>query len=274
MSPAIAARHKGGGRWDQTVLAAIDGAGCALARIDAQDLTAELFAQEFFAKKPVVIAGLAAGPPAGPAWQARMRWQKAALLKTYGQRVVHVRQADSAVDRMKQNNGHGGSAQMTLAEYVHRVFDSSPVGGGVRLAEVPEVTYQFDRLFLQNAAPEMLSDFSIPPYLERAVLPNVKPPPLASLACLLPGPITCAAGQRLLKLALDRMWQQENPTGSTPQPTTKPLFFLGARGSGVGFHRHGETINAVVFGRKRWLLYPPEARASILGVDPDLSLDG
>lgn len=33
-----------------------------------------------------------------------------------------------------------------------------------------------------------------------------------------------------------------------------PLFFLGARGSGVGFHRHGEAWNAVIFGEAK--LFP------------------
>ena len=57
-------------------------------------------------------------------------------------------------------------------------------------------------------------------------------------------------------------------------PLQDPLFFLGARGSGVGFHRHGEAWNAVIFGRKRWFLYPPEWRSSLLGVDPDQAVDG
>ena len=53
-----------------------------------------------------------------------------------------------------------------------------------------------------------------------------------------------------------------------------PFMFTGARGSGVGFHRHGEAWNAVVFGRKRWFLFKPEYRSPLLGVDPELSLDG
>ena len=42
----------------------------------------------------------------------------------------------------------------------------------------------------------------------------------------------------------------------------------------MGFHRHGEAWNAVIFGRKRWFLYPPEWRSSLLGVDPDQAVDG
>ena len=42
-----------------------------------------------------------------------------------------------------------------------------------------------------------------------------------------------------------------NDTKGTPQQQQQdPLFFLGARGSGVGFHRHGEAWNAVIFGKR------------------------
>ena len=32
-------------------------------------------------------------------------------------------------------------------------------------------------------------------------------------------------------------------------------FFAGRKGSGLGFHKHGEAINALIRGRKRWLIY-------------------
>jgi tetratricopeptide (TPR) repeat protein len=35
------------------------------------------------------------------------------------------------------------------------------------------------------------------------------------------------------------------------------FFFLGASKSGVSFHKHADAWNAVLFGRKRWFLYPP-----------------
>lgn len=35
------------------------------------------------------------------------------------------------------------------------------------------------------------------------------------------------------------------------------FFFMGATKSGVSFHKHADAWNAVVFGRKRWFLYPP-----------------
>eukprot|EP01048_Picozoa_sp_COSAG05_P015718 COSAG05_NODE_1930_length_3818_cov_2.245227_1_plen_116_part_00 len=47
------------------------------------------------------------------------------------------------------------------------------------------------------------------------------------------------------------------PTAAFSNFIEDPLFFIGAAGSGVGFHRHGHAWNAVVYGRKRWFLYPP-----------------
>ncbi|XP_078342854.1 bifunctional arginine demethylase and lysyl-hydroxylase PSR-like [Oculina patagonica] len=36
------------------------------------------------------------------------------------------------------------------------------------------------------------------------------------------------------------------------------IFFLGGSGSGVSFHKHADAWNGVIFGRKRWFLYPPQ----------------
>eukprot|EP00040_Diaphanoeca_grandis_P003040 m.23540 g.23540 ORF g.23540 m.23540 type:complete len:728 (+) comp14243_c0_seq1:794-2977(+) len=37
------------------------------------------------------------------------------------------------------------------------------------------------------------------------------------------------------------------------------LFFLGGAGTGVGLHEHSAAWNALVYGRKRWVLYPPHS---------------
>lgn len=48
-------------------------------------------------------------------------------------------------------------------------------------------------------------------------------------------------------------------------------FFAGRAGSGLGFHKHGEAINALVRGRKRWLIYRPESLSLAMGMDASLS---
>ena len=36
------------------------------------------------------------------------------------------------------------------------------------------------------------------------------------------------------------------------------IFFLGSSASGVSFHKHADAWNGVIYGRKRWFLYPVE----------------
>ncbi|VDH94763.1 Hypothetical predicted protein [Mytilus galloprovincialis] len=81
---------------------------------------------------------------------------------------------------------------------------------------------------------------------------------------------------------VDKLIQQEDETGeplyvfdrnfynsSTLPKTLKPpsifkiqngiddsIFFLGASRSGVSFHKHADSWNGVLYGRKRWFLYP------------------
>lgn len=52
-----------------------------------------------------------------------------------------------------------------------------------------------------------------------------------------------------------------------------PYLFLGGAGSGLGFHVHGHAWNAVVFGRKLWLVYPPGWRHAALKLE-QTALDG
>lgn len=42
---------------------------------------------------------------------------------------------------------------------------------------------------------------------------------------------------------------------------------LGAGGSGVTFHRHDAALNAVMYGAKRWMLYPPVPTDGVPGAD-------
>ena len=41
----------------------------------------------------------------------------------------------------------------------------------------------------------------------------------------------------------------------------RPQFFLGPPGTGAPMHAHGDALNTLVFGRKRWFLLPPRRAA-------------
>jgi hypothetical protein len=218
------AKSRAKGKWSPISLKAVDSDLCTITRLPASEVSPERFQAEFRGQKPLIMQGMSLSE----GWGLHKAWEKRALLSKYGQRSVAVRKDDSGAERQRQNNGMGGSKQVTLAEYIESVFDSSPVPGGAKLESLGDINYQFDRTFLKNEAPEMKRDFITPPHFANMTLGS---------------------------------WQD-------------PLFYLGPRGSGVGFHRHGEAWNVIAHGRKRWFLYPPEWRGYLLGVNPDTALDG
>ena len=149
--------------WDPASIAALDSDTCSVTRIPAAELTPETFNAEFRGQKPVVIEGLTLSGEGGEGWAAHERWQKAALLASYGARSVAVREHTEA-DRMRQANGHGGSRRIPLSEYIHDTFERSPLPVDSSVARLRDVTYQFDREFLKNSAAEMMRDFTTPPH--------------------------------------------------------------------------------------------------------------
>ena len=48
------------------------------------------------------------------------------------------------------------------------------------------------------------------------------------------------------------------PPGLPAPPPARAQFFLGPPGSGAPFHAHRDAFNALIFGRKRWFLLPPD----------------
>ena len=106
---------------------------------------------------------------------------------------------DSKADRVKQNNGAGGSQPTLLRKYVERAFEQAAPPAGTPVGKLRRTTYQLDQSFLQGPGRALADDFAAP--------------------ALFGG----------LSEGVARELRQE------------PYFFLGARGSGIGFHRHGET---------------------------------
>jgi hypothetical protein len=156
-------------QWDPTSLQALETTLCSVERVPASELSPERFRAEYRGRKPVVIQGLTDGDGShhDARWPAHDRWQKAALLRAYGDRSVAVRE-DSEEDRQRQANGHGGSKRIPLSEYIAQTFDrssssssasSSSSSSSARslppdapLSKLGDVTYQFDRQFLKASA--------------------------------------------------------------------------------------------------------------------------
>ena len=62
----------------------------------------------------------------------------------------------------------------------------------------------------------------------------------------------------LKNTAPELMEQVQLPPYFVKDPQLVTLYLcMGGDGSGVQFHKHADTWNAQIFGRKRWLLIPP-----------------
>ena len=99
----------------------------------------------------------------------------------------------------------------------------------------------------QGAADDPLYLFSAQQGLA-GIAPDLRPPPLF------------AAGSALMEAF------EWNHTAQTEHA----IFFVGPTHSSTWFHQHHDAYNALVFGRKRWFLLPPDAiygtyTASVLG---------
>eukprot|EP01046_Picozoa_sp_COSAG06_P048747 COSAG06_NODE_7350_length_2534_cov_19.102669_4_plen_254_part_00 len=182
-------------QWDPTSLQALETTLCSVERVPASELSPERFQAEYRGRKPVVIQGLTDGDGShhDARWPAHDRWQKAALLRAYGDRSVAVRE-DSEEDRQRQANGHGGSKRIPLSEYIAQTFDrpssSSATSSSSSARSLPpdaplsklgDVTYQFDRQFLKASAQvgaQHGMTGTAPP-------PPPSPPPPSPLLCLL-----------------------------------------------------------------------------------------
>eukprot|EP01045_Picozoa_sp_COSAG04_P021694 COSAG04_NODE_2361_length_4270_cov_178.644929_4_plen_203_part_00 len=158
-APAHSRKKKARTEWDTAVLEALDTDECSVERVAAGALSRERFDKEFRHRQPVIIEGLASAE----GWPAMSLgvWQRRELLELYGERIVQVRD-DTSSDRIKQKNGAGGSKKLTLRRYVERFFDRG-FPPGTPLQKLREVNYQIDQDFMQESAPELMEDFSVPP---------------------------------------------------------------------------------------------------------------
>lgn len=238
---ALSPSHTPASGWGEASLSRLDSPRCTIERIPLGSLTPERFAQEYFGRAPVVIDG-AATPELWPL--AFDKWRKPALLAEYGERSVLVRvAASSCLTDHAQCVSSDGRREVPLREHLASLASAPPDASLETLGEA-SVPYTHDRHFLKHAIPEARGHFSTPSAICGAT------------------PLPCSPTETATA----------PPAGEQPLHED-PLFFLGGAGSGVGFHRHGHAWNVVVYGRKRWFLYPPPFEHSTVLLS-NSSLDG
>ena len=196
---------------------------CSIPRRDATTLSVTEFHEQYVdAGKPVLLYG--PGVVAGAVWQ---KWTKAGLLAAYGEtNVLAVNSAAVVADQT-----HSGSLtasttlNITLAEYVTNFT-----------GHADEVAFDNPPyLFKQSQIPGVSGDIERPKYFE----------PLPQADADTAADVGDGSSTRF-------SWSAEKRANAS-------LFFVGPTHSGAYFHAHFAAWNAVVYGRKRWLLMPPGA---------------
>eukprot|EP00614_Pseudopedinella_elastica_P001762 CAMPEP_0172598708 /NCGR_PEP_ID=MMETSP1068-20121228/18776_1 /TAXON_ID=35684 /ORGANISM="Pseudopedinella elastica, Strain CCMP716" /LENGTH=532 /DNA_ID=CAMNT_0013398681 /DNA_START=385 /DNA_END=1979 /DNA_ORIENTATION=+ len=194
------------------------------------------------ARRPVLIRGLirARGPEADPeadpeAWPAAGaiggRWRRGALRRRLGGRRVSTGDGANIV----QTGGFAGHSTMSLGAYLDAMENATrywaAAGADVRAdvgarrqTEEPPDSFNFDGDILASI-PELAADFQVP----------------RVFASTFAGPEKRAVSQP----------QAAGASGAWT------ILSLGASRTGLPFHAHGETWLGLVFGAKRWFVYPP-----------------
>ncbi len=156
--------------------------------------------------------------------RARKFFSPSALLAAAGNASVQVGNAAEIV------RAHGqGPHTATLSSFVRQMREPLP-------GDTP-APYLFDRggFFAQPGASELLSRLPFPAGLIHQRTRDEEPPSL--MGFILDG----------------------NNERGEPVPSWDNYLLLGRNGSSVGFHAHADSVVALLFGAKRWFLFPPGA---------------
>jgi hypothetical protein len=149
----------------------------------------------------------------------REAWAKARLLQDFGEAPVILGTTDSLVQYGK------GTRRVSLRQYIEdmalRHVSSSLASAAAASAASSSTHYLFDRSDFYRTHPHLFSAYERLPLFEAAPFSEEQD-----------------AGLR---------WERSM------------TFAVGADGSGLPFHLHKAGWNEVVYGRKRWLMYPPDA---------------
>jgi hypothetical protein len=167
---------------------------CSIPRIDVSSLSESSFREKFYRRKPVLLTGVT------KTWQAMKRWQKADLLRHYGDSRIEVGEASEII----AFDG-AGSMYSSLRDVVSNFGTNHPT---------MKDPFVFDSSEVLEFQPQMQRDFDVPSQFQ-SIMDNV-------------GGVNS--------------WQ---------------MLSIGDDDKGLHFHSHGDSWLGLVFGAKRWLMYPP-----------------
>uniref|UniRef100_A0A663FDY7 Jumonji domain containing 8 n=1 Tax=Aquila chrysaetos chrysaetos TaxID=223781 RepID=A0A663FDY7_AQUCH len=198
---------------------------CTVERADAS-LTYSLFLQRFAFSRPVILRGVTDNS----AFRALCTREK--LLAAFGARPVRLSTANTYSYRKGESRG----CPPQRPPPPHR--RAGPSRGGARIAPPPP------------SSPLPAVDVPFQEYVEQLLKPQ-DPARLGSDTLYFFGDNNFTEWGPLFQ-------QYVPPAFGIPGTSPAYSFGIAGSGSGVPFHWHGPGYSEVIFGRKRWFLYPPD----------------
>eukprot|EP01052_Picozoa_sp_SAG31_P014222 SAG31_NODE_875_length_11316_cov_8.924044_11_plen_673_part_00 len=192
---------------------------CTIDRRIASELTISDFIAEYADKnKPVLITGPSAIPSSWPAWT---KWTRQGLLDHYGNTTVQLRRSSVIATDAEFGSAEAYDYNITVADFLNGPHFSEK-GSESNDFEEDKVFATADPpyLFAQNPLSGLEKDYTSPKWFD------------------------ASAGDNRFGFS----WQEQQKTA---------LFFVGPSLSGVNFHQHTAAWNALLYGQKRWFLFPP-----------------
>jgi hypothetical protein len=191
-------------------------------RIHIRNLSREIFTR-FRGLKPLIIEGHK------PVMRARRHFERGVMLAAVGSAAVQVGNAAEIV------RAHGQGPEMTT--FHNFVEQHMWTGKG---APSPHPLYLFDRGNFFETHEALRRRLPFPSGLLRQRKKGEQPPSL--MGFILDGAETGS----------------NEAQGGEPRPDHDVYLLLGGNSSSVGFHAHADSLVALLFGQKRWWLYPPD----------------
>eukprot|EP00040_Diaphanoeca_grandis_P007536 m.41285 g.41285 ORF g.41285 m.41285 type:complete len:673 (-) comp18750_c1_seq1:163-2181(-) len=160
-------------------------------------------------------------------WKAKQAWTRESFVDIYGAFNISVRQSS----QVAYDNEFGGltAKNMSIKEYVETIIDAKPTAS-----------------IVGDVGGDGGDENIDPPYVLSTSL-NAIP----------------ALKQDISALAFFNDVRFSWPTHRREESA---LLYVGQAGSGVSLHEHTNAWNALVFGKKRWLLLPPYSQYGPTGL--------
>jgi hypothetical protein len=197
---------------------------CTIATVDAEELSLATFQKQYRGRRPLMIRNLTQGTRRDAPWPAHEQWEKGLLLQRFGERQILVQPPD-----IRARYGHAPNreaALRSLAEHVRGIEMPAPSPP----PPPTDVADDDDEGAESNGAGE---DGSRRPFAIDSDFMHRSAPELR------------------------KHWSTPSVLGALADDAMEEsALYVGGAGSGLWYHRHGESWDGLVHGSTMWVLFP------------------